>query len=90
MNATINMSRAGLSHVARTSAAVLAVLDISGTCIDTYSSVNGHVEPGARIELFDTSPEDVKLAWESLRAEFGLHCAWLVTDDYAGCILEYI
>ena len=50
----------------------------------TYS-----VEPGMRVTCFDISDATMIAVWLELRIETGIHCVWLDTSDYNGCICDW-
>jgi len=49
------------------------------------------VEKGVRIDIFDITPGLLVYLWLSgfkNREDLGLHCAWINTPDFNGCILN--
>jgi hypothetical protein len=96
MNATLNISVEGLpassaAMFAGVVAEIVAMEDVSGTAMPTVSSVNGGVEAGARLELYDVTVEETRRVWAHIRHAYDLGCCWIVvTDDaamaYEGCI----
>ena len=51
---------------------------------DAYS-----VEAGMRVTCFDISEATMVVLWLELRIEIGIHCVWLDTPDFNGCICDW-
>ena len=92
MNATLKISHVHLADTAQFNvAAYLATARVAGEVTTNISSVDGRVEYGLAINLFDVTPAQVRIIFRWLRDRFNLGCAYLITEDpagedYAGCI----
>lgn len=76
---------------------ILAKHQILANITQIYSSVYNkkadkcQVEEGVKVDIFDITPELLIHLWVNgfkNREDLGLHCAWINTPDYNGCILE--
>jgi hypothetical protein len=90
MNATLKISKedlpiGGMQQTIRT----LADWEINGEIVPNLSAVNGKVERGLTVTLFDVTGPTIRSVFRWLRNQFGLTCAWLDTDSYSGCILKW-
>lgn len=47
------------------------------------------IEPGLRVTCFDISEVGMVILWLDLRIEMDIHCIWLDTPDYNGCICDW-
>lgn len=68
---------------------VAAALKIDCNVYDTRSVVDGAIEQGLRFTIFDASPDLLLIFWFDVAIALDLTCAWLESDDYTGCILEW-
>lgn len=58
----------------------------SSICTKTQSSI----EKGYYIKFFDLEPADFKnKVWEKLVKELKLKCAYVISNDYKGCVLNW-
>jgi len=46
-------------------------------------------EAGMRVTCFDISEATMVVLWLDLRIETGIHCIWLDTPEYNGCICDW-
>lgn len=47
------------------------------------------IEPGMRVTCFDIAEATMVILWLELRIEIGIHCVWLDTPDFNGCICDW-
>jgi len=47
------------------------------------------IEPGLRVTCFDISDAGMVNLWLNLRIDINIHCIWLDTPDYNGCICDW-
>ena len=74
---------------------ILRSLHFTGTAVDTLSSVqNGNAygeEAGVMLKIHKvTKPQVRDLLWPRLLLDFGLTCAYVEEQNFAGCILDWL
>ena len=47
------------------------------------------VEQGNRVTVFSIENEAVLALWENMHEKLGIHCIWMDTDDFHGCICQW-
>lgn len=52
---------------------------------DTYQ-----VEDGLRVTCFDISKTGIIVLWLELRMVMDIHCIWIDSPDYSGCICDWV
>jgi len=48
-----------------------------------------YAEPGMRVTIFDVSASGLIALWLDMRISMGIHCVWIDTPDYSGCICDW-
>tara|TARA_Y100000389_G_C17278219_1_gene421557 strand:- start:98 stop:418 length:321 start_codon:yes stop_codon:yes gene_type:complete len=69
----------------------LATNNLECQVYENYSSVcNKKIEPGYYIKIFDVLPKDFKRkVWNKIAKDLQLKCAYVITEEYKGCILNW-
>jgi hypothetical protein len=69
----------------------LATNNIECQVYENYSTIcNKTVEPGYYIKIFDVLPGEFKRkVWNKLAKEMNLKCAYVITEEYKGCVLNW-